>query len=32
MMALRHEYENLVASNVHSHIGDRYCLELCILE
>jgi len=32
MMKLRHEYENLVASNVHSHIGDHYCLELFILE
>ena len=32
MMSLRHEYENLVASNVHSHIGDHYCLELFILE
>jgi CopG family nickel-responsive transcriptional regulator len=32
MMNLRHEYENLVASNVHSHIGDHYCLELFILE
>ncbi|WP_436923946.1 nickel-responsive transcriptional regulator NikR [Halosimplex amylolyticum] len=32
MMNLRHEYEDLVASNVHSHIGDHYCLELFILE
>jgi CopG family nickel-responsive transcriptional regulator len=32
MMQLRHEYEDLVASNVHSHIGDHYCLELFILE
>ena len=32
MMSLRHEYEDLVASNVHSHIGDHYCLELFILE
>ena len=32
MMQLRHEYENLVASNVHSHVGDHYCLELFILE
>jgi len=32
MMKLRHEYEDLVASNVHSHIGDHYCLELFILE
>ncbi|MEF8852107.1 MAG: nickel-responsive transcriptional regulator NikR [Haloarculaceae archaeon] len=32
MMNLRHEHEALVASNVHSHIGDHYCLELFILE
>jgi CopG family nickel-responsive transcriptional regulator len=32
MMSLRHEHEALVASNVHSHVGDHYCLELFILE
>jgi CopG family nickel-responsive transcriptional regulator len=32
MMHLRHEYEDLVASNVHSHVGDHYCMELFILE
>ena len=32
MMRLRHENEDLVASNVHSHVGDHYCLELFILE
>ncbi|PSQ19562.1 nickel-responsive transcriptional regulator NikR [Halobacteriales archaeon QS_8_69_26] len=32
MMRLRHEHERLVASNVHSHVGDRYCMELFILE
>ena len=32
MMNLRHEYENLVASNVHNHVGDHYCMELFILE
>jgi CopG family nickel-responsive transcriptional regulator len=32
MMALRHEYEGLVASNVHNHVGDHYCMELFILE
>lgn len=32
MMNLRHEYDGLVASNVHSHVGDHYCLELFILE
>lgn len=32
MMQLRHDHERLVASNVHSHVGDHYCLELFILE
>ena len=32
MMDLRHEYEGLVASNVHNHVGDHYCMELFILE
>jgi len=32
MMHLRHEHENLVASNFHSHVGDHYCMELFILE
>ncbi len=32
MMHLRHEHERLVASNVHSHVGDHYCMELFILE
>ncbi|MCH7661704.1 MAG: CopG family ribbon-helix-helix protein [Euryarchaeota archaeon] len=32
MMRLRHEHEALVTSNFHSHIGDRYCMELFILE
>ena len=32
MMHLRHEYEGLVASNVHNHVGDHYCMELFILE
>jgi CopG family nickel-responsive transcriptional regulator len=32
MMTLRHEHEALVSSNVHSHVGDRYCMELFILE
>ena len=32
MMHLRHEHESLVASNVHSHVGNHYCLELFILE
>ena len=32
MMHLRHDHENLVASNFHSHVGDRYCMELFVLE
>jgi CopG family nickel-responsive transcriptional regulator len=32
MMRLRHEHESLVTSNFHSHVGDRYCMELFILE
>ncbi|MFB6152649.1 MAG: CopG family ribbon-helix-helix protein [Halodesulfurarchaeum sp.] len=32
MIDLRHEYERLVASNIHSHVGDHYCMELFVLE
>ncbi|UPV76511.1 CopG family ribbon-helix-helix protein (plasmid) [Halorussus limi] len=32
MMELRHEYDGLVTSNVHNHVGDHYCMELFILE
>ncbi len=32
MMRLRHDHEGLVASNVHSHVGDHHCLEVFILE
>ena len=32
MMELRHEYDGLVSSNVHNHVGDHYCMELFILE
>ena len=32
MMGLRHENEALVASNVHSHVGNGYCMELFVLE
>lgn len=32
MTRLRHEYEDHVVSNVHSHVGEGYCLELFILE
>jgi len=32
MMRLRHEYDTLVVSNFHSHVGDHQCMELFILE
>ena len=32
MIAVRHEYEGLVVSNVHNHVGDHYCMELFVLE
>ncbi|MDR5674557.1 Transcriptional regulator, CopG/Arc/MetJ family (DNA-binding and a metal-binding domains) [Halalkaliarchaeum sp. AArc-CO] len=32
MMHLRHEHEELVASNFHSHVGNHYCMELFVLE
>jgi CopG family nickel-responsive transcriptional regulator len=32
MMHLRHEHEDLVASNFHSHVGPHYCMELFVLE
>lgn len=32
MMRLRHEHEHLVSSNVHSHVGEHYCLELFVVE
>ena len=32
MMGLRHEHEDLVAANFHSHVGSHYCMELFILD
>jgi CopG family nickel-responsive transcriptional regulator len=32
MMKLRHQYEGLVASNFHNHVGQHYCMELFVLE
>ena len=32
MMYIRHEHDELVASNFHSHVGNRYCMELFILD
>jgi len=32
MMHLRHDYDTLVTSHVHNHVGNHYCMELFILE
>jgi CopG family nickel-responsive transcriptional regulator len=32
MMSLRHEHEDIVASNFHSHVGNHFCMELFVLE
>ncbi|AOW79476.1 CopG family transcriptional regulator [Halodesulfurarchaeum formicicum] len=32
LIDLRHEYEDLVASNLHSHVGENNCMELFVLE
>ncbi|AWB26278.1 CopG family ribbon-helix-helix protein [Halococcoides cellulosivorans] len=32
MMDIRHEFDGVVASNFHTHVGDRSCLELFVLE
>jgi CopG family nickel-responsive transcriptional regulator len=32
MMHLRHDFDDLVTSNFHSHVGDTYCMELFVLE
>ncbi len=32
MMRLRHESDELVVSNFHSHVGNHYCMELFVLE
>ena len=32
LMGLRHEHEELVSSNVHTHVGNHHCVELFILE
>lgn len=32
MIDLRHEHESLVTANVHSHVGDRFCMELFVLQ
>ena len=32
MMGLRHDYDELVTSHVHNHVGNHYCMELFILE
>lgn len=32
MTELRHEYDDVVIENVHRHIGEKYCLEIFIVE
>jgi len=32
LMSLRHSHDSLVTSNVHSHVGDAYCMEVFVLE
>lgn len=33
MMEIRHQYyDDIVTSNFHTHVGDKYCLELFVLE
>lgn len=32
MIEMRHDHEDVVKSNVHSHIGDEYCMELFVIE
>ena len=32
LMHLRHDHDELVASHVHNHVGDHYCMELFITE
>ncbi|MFW5965656.1 MAG: CopG family ribbon-helix-helix protein [Halodesulfurarchaeum sp.] len=32
LIDLRHEYDQLVASNLHSHVGEHTCMELFVLE
>lgn len=32
MMHLRHDHEDIIVSNFHSHVGDHYCMELFVLE
>jgi CopG family nickel-responsive transcriptional regulator len=32
MMRLRHQNEDIVAANFHSHVGGRHCMELFVLE
>ncbi|MDY6775903.1 MAG: nickel-responsive transcriptional regulator NikR [Halobacteria archaeon] len=32
MIELRHDFEDVVKSNVHSHVGESYCMEVFVLE
>ena len=32
LLDLRHEHDDLLAANVHNHVGNRYCMELFVVE
>ena len=32
LMEVRHEFDDIVGSNFHTHVGDKFCLELFVLE
>lgn len=32
MIRIRHDNEELVVANFHSHVGDHYCMELFVIE
>jgi CopG family nickel-responsive transcriptional regulator len=32
LMRLRHEHDDIVSSNMHIHLGEKYCLEVFITE
>ena len=32
LMSLRHSHDSLVTANLHSHVGDAYCMEVFVLE
>jgi len=32
MMEIRHEFDGVIESNFHTHVGDDFCLELFVLD